>query len=59
VGPSFREIAKKYEAGERERLAAKVRQGSQGAWGNVPMPPNAHVSDADARTLVDWILSRN
>ncbi len=58
VGPAFREIAKKYGAEERERLAAKVRQGSQGVWGNVPMPPNAHVSDADARALVDWILAQ-
>lgn len=59
VGPSFREIAKKYGPAQRERLAAKVRQGSQGTWGNVPMPPNSHVSDADARALVDWILGRN
>jgi cytochrome c551/c552 len=58
VGPSFKEIAKKYSAEQRERLAAKVRQGSQGTWGNVPMPPNAHVSDADARALVDWILAQ-
>jgi len=58
VGPSFSEIAKKYGAEERERLAAKVRQGSQGTWGSVPMPPNAHVSDADARALVDWILAQ-
>ena len=57
VGPSFKEIAARYKPEERERLAMKVRQGSQGAWGNVPMPPNA-VSDADARALVDWILSR-
>jgi cytochrome c len=57
VGPSFREIAARYKPEERERLAMKVRQGSQGAWGNVPMPPNA-LSDADARALVDWILSR-
>jgi cytochrome c551/c552 len=56
VGPSFREIAKKYGAEEGPRLAAKVREGSQGAWGNVPMPPNAHVSEGDARALVGWIL---
>ena len=57
VGPAFREIAAKYRPEDRERLAMKVRQGSQGVWGNGPMPPNA-LSDADARTLVDWILSQ-
>ena len=58
VGPSFKEIAAKYKADERDRLAAKVREGSQGVWGLAPMPPNANVSDADARALVDWILSQ-
>ena len=48
VGPSFKEIAGKYRPEERERLAMKVRQGSQGVWGNIPMPPNA-LSEADAR----------
>jgi cytochrome c len=26
-------------------------------WGDVPMPPNAHVKDADIQTVVQWILS--
>jgi cytochrome c551/c552 len=58
VGPSFREVAAKYagENGAAERLAAKIRTGGQGAWGNVPMPPNAGLSDADAKTLAGWVL---
>jgi len=35
-----------------------VKKGSQGTWGQVPMPPNANVPDADVRTLVKWILSQ-
>ncbi|HEY6043549.1 MAG TPA: cytochrome C-551, partial [Nitrosospira sp.] len=35
----------------------KVKKGSQGVWGPVPMPPNANVSDANIKTLVTWILS--
>lgn len=60
VGPSFREVAKKYagDAGAPARLAAKVREGGQGAWGQVPMPPNPGVSGEDARTLVGWILGQ-
>jgi len=60
VGPAFREIAGKYagDAGAAARLAAKVRAGGQGAWGAVPMPPNAAISDAEIKTLVGWVLGR-
>ena len=33
-----------------------MKKGGQGAWGPVPMPPNAAVPDADIKTLVAWIL---
>lgn len=59
VGPSYAEVAKKY-TGQKDaeaRLAEKVKKGSQGAWGQVPMPPNAAIPDADVRTLVKWVLS--
>ncbi|MBB3178769.1 c-type cytochrome [Variovorax sp. Sphag1AA] len=60
VGPSFKEIAVKYKSSPNaaDRLAASVREGSQGKWGSTPMPPNASVNDADARTLAAWILSQ-
>jgi cytochrome c551/c552 len=58
LGPAFREVAKRYagQAGAAERLAAKMRAGGQGAWGNVPMPPNAGLSEADAKKLAGWVL---
>ena len=58
VGPAYKEIAKKYkgQAGSEAKLAEKVKKGGQGAWGPVPMPPNAAVPDGDIKTLVDWIL---
>ena len=58
VGPSFREVAAKYagDAAAPARLAAKIRSGGQGVWGNVPMPPNAGLSAEDAKTLSDWVL---
>ncbi|MGH8692043.1 MAG: c-type cytochrome [Burkholderiales bacterium] len=58
VGPSFREVAAKYsgDAAAASRLAAKIRAGGQGAWGNVPMPPNPGLSEADLRVLSDWVL---
>ena len=60
VGPSYKEVAAKYRADKDApaKLAAKVKNGSQGVWGNVPMPPNAAVPDADINALVKWILSQ-
>jgi cytochrome c len=60
VGPSYKEIAAKYrsDGGAQAKLADKVKKGSQGTWGQVPMPPNAAVPDADVQALVKWILSQ-
>jgi cytochrome c len=60
VGPSYKDVAAKYRAdkGAPAKLADKVKKGSQGVWGNVPMPPNAAVPDADVNALVKWILSQ-
>ena len=57
VGPAYREIAKKYKGQSvAAKLEQKVKKGGQGAWGNVPMPPNPAVPDGDVKKLVDWIL---
>ena len=58
VGPGFREIATKYagDGAAEARLATKVRAGGVGAWGQIPMPPQAQVKEADARAMVQWIL---
>lgn len=59
VGPAWNEIGKKYagDASAAEQLAVKVKKGSKGVWGPVPMPPNATVKDADIKTLVDFVLT--
>jgi cytochrome c len=60
VGPSFKEVAAKYakDAGAAARLAAKIRAGGQGSWGNVPMPPNPALAESDARQLASWVLQQ-
>lgn len=60
VGPAFRDVATKYrnDPAAAARLAQKVKAGGQGVWGQVPMPPNPGLSDADARLLVDWVLAQ-
>jgi cytochrome c len=58
LGPSYKEIAKKYK-GEGDavtKLSAKVKKGGSGVWGKVPMAPNPAVPDTDLKTLVEWIL---
>ena len=59
IGPTYADVAKKY-AGQKDaeaKLAEKVKKGGQGVWGQVPMPPNAAVPDADLKALVKWVLS--
>ncbi len=55
VGPSYKDIAAK--KGTEASLAAKIKAGSKGEWGNVPMLPN-NVTDAEAATLAKWVLSQ-
>jgi cytochrome c len=59
VGPAYADVAKKY-AGQKDaeaKLVEKVKKGGTGVWGQVPMPPNPSVPDADLRALVKWVLS--
>lgn len=60
VGPAYKDVAARYagQKGIEDKLVQKVLKGSVGAWGQVPMPPNAQVSEAEARQLVTWILSQ-
>jgi cytochrome c len=59
VGPAFKEVAAKYRNDKtaEAKLVEKVKKGGVGVWGQVPMPPNSAVSDADVKTLVKWVLS--
>lgn len=58
MGPSFMSIRQKYkgDAGAAARLAGKIKAGSVGAWGPIPMPAQGHVKDEDLKVLVGWIL---
>jgi cytochrome c len=59
VGPSYQDIVKRY-AGQKEaeaNLAKSIKAGGSGKWGPVPMPAQAGLSDADAKTLAAWILA--
>jgi cytochrome c len=62
IGPSFKQIAARYPHNEQttDRLVNAVRGGSEGVWGDVPMPPNSEqkVSEDNLRRIVEWLLQR-
>ena len=59
VGPAYKDVAAKYkdDKGAEAKLAAKIRAGGVGVWGQVPMPANPAVNEAEAKTLAKWILA--
>ena len=59
VGPSYKSVAEKYatQKDAASKLALKVMKGGSGVWGAIPMPANTQISEADAKTVVAWILA--
>lgn len=59
VGPAYKDVAAKYKGDKNAvaTLAAKVKAGGKGNWGEIPMPPN-NVTDEEAKKLVTWVLSQ-
>lgn len=59
VGPAYKDVAAKYRGNAQAQtmLMEKVKKGGVGNWGQVPMPPNAAVPDADIKTMVAHILA--
>lgn len=60
LGPSVVAVANKYadRKDAKSYLAGKIKTGSSGVWGDMPMPAQAHLSDEDTNALSDWFLSK-
>jgi cytochrome c len=58
VGPAYKDVAAKYKGDAKApaMLAAKIKAGGKGAWGEIPMPPN-NVTPEEATKLATWVLS--
>ena len=62
-GPTFKQVADKYNKYSNKKdaqatLEKKVRSGSVGVWGKIPMAPTPRkVSDEDIKSIVQWVLS--
>ncbi len=57
-GPSFTEIAAKYrpDPAAADKLAARIRTGGTGVWGDKTMPPHASLSEHESRLIARYIL---
>jgi cytochrome c len=59
LGPAFTQVGLKYkdDAGAPDKLVKKIIEGGQGVWGDAMMPAHPTLADADARSIVKYILS--
>jgi len=58
AGPSLKAIAKRYKGKPViTELAQRIREGSQGRWGDLPHPAIDYLTPTDASMLAEWILN--
>ena len=59
VGPAYKDVAAKYKGDAKApaMLAAKIKAGGKGTWGEIPMPPN-NVTPEEASKLAVWVLAQ-
>jgi cytochrome c len=62
LGPSYQAIAERYrdQDGAADEIFSRMREGSQGVWGQAPMPPvaEAALNDEQLQIVIDWILKQ-
>ncbi len=58
VGPSLKAVAERHAArpDARAYLAARIKGGSVGQWGTIPMPAQA-LTEADAVAIAEWLAA--
>jgi cytochrome c len=58
AGPSLKAIAKRYKGKPViTELAQRIREGSQGRWGDLSHPAIDYLTPTDASMLAEWILN--
>ncbi|AZE54667.1 Cytochrome c551 NirM [Pseudomonas synxantha] len=58
VGPALKDVAARSAgvAGAVDTLASHIKNGTQGNWGQIPMPANP-VTEEEAKALATWVLT--
>jgi cytochrome c len=59
TGPAYTAVAARYagKEGVVDSLAQKIIKGGYGNWGAVPMIPHPSISQEDAKSMVEYVLS--
>ena len=59
IGPAFKDVAARYAADPEAiaHLKHSMLQGSQGRWGEMAMPPNTGLTEAEAESFAPGLLS--
>ena len=59
VGPAFTSIAERYrgQADAEQYLSRKIREGSVGVWGQVIMPRQSQLDEAQSLQIARWLLA--
>jgi len=59
VGPAWKDVAAKYrgDATAEARLAGVIAAGGKGNWGSMAMPASPKVSEADRKSLAQFVLN--
>jgi cytochrome c len=57
IGPGFNEIATRYagRADAQLYLSKRIKEGGQGVWGAIPMPPQAALKESDVDEIARWL----
>jgi cytochrome c len=62
LGPSWQAVAERYRDADTalQDISERMREGSRGAWGKVPMPPVEpdQLTDDQLAAVLEWILKR-
>ncbi|MFT7057005.1 MAG: cytochrome c, partial [Roseivirga sp.] len=56
-GPSYQQIAGKYNTGDIPMLVSKIKNGGAGVWGETPMAAHPQLEEADITEMVKYIMS--
>jgi cytochrome c len=59
TGPAWKDVAKKYEHTDAnvKMLAGKIIKGGSGNWGTIPMTGHPNLTEEEATTLANYVLS--
>ena len=60
VGPAFKDVAAKYKSDPNAmtKIITNIKNGGKGNWGEIPMPPQPQINDADLKTISQWVLKQ-